>query len=86
VEGAVRQFKAESSYITDFSSSPCLFPAALRPIADVAVVNRTDFIRLEGQRMVGKVKDAVLLHKATQQQQRELVKRVNKATKSIRLP
>jgi len=81
VERAVHQFKAESSYITDFSSSPCLFPAALRPIADVAVVNRTDFIRLEGQRMVGKVKDAVLLHKATQQQQRELVKRANNSNK-----
>jgi hypothetical protein len=59
MERAVLQFRNTSTYITDFSTSPCLFPAALRPIVDVAVVNRTDYIRLEGQRMVGIVKDAV---------------------------
>jgi len=75
VERAVQQFKAKSTYITDFSTSPCLFPAALQPIVDVAVVNKTDFIRLEAQRMVGKVKDAVLLQKAAQQQQRGFTKR-----------
>jgi hypothetical protein len=56
---AVLQFRDTSTYITDFFTSPCLFPAALRPIVDVAVVNRTNYIRLEGQRMVGIVKDAV---------------------------
>ena len=77
VERAVQQFKATSTYVTDFSTSPCLFPIAPQPIVDVAVVNKDDYIRLEGQRMVGKVKDAVAHQKAAQQQQRELTRQKN---------
>jgi hypothetical protein len=75
LERAVLQFRNTSPYITDFSTSPCLFPVALRPIADVAVVYKSDYIRLEGQRMVKIVTDAVT-QRATQQQ-RNLAKHKN---------
>jgi hypothetical protein len=66
LEREVLQFRNINPYITDFSTSPCLFPAALHPIVDVAVASKTDYIRLEGQRMVQIVAD-VLTQKATQQ-------------------
>ena len=86
VERAVQQFKATSTYITDFSTSHCLFPVALQPIVDVAVVNKDDYIRLEGQQMVGKVKDAVTHQKAAQQQQRELTRHKNNGNREHHPP
>ena len=62
MERAVLQFRITSTYIPDFSTSPCLFPVAL--IADVAVVNKIVYIRLEGQRMVGIVKEAITYQRA----------------------
>jgi hypothetical protein len=59
LEREVLQFRNINPYITDFSTSSCLFPAALRPIVDMAVVSKTDCIRLEGQRMVKIVADAL---------------------------
>jgi len=75
-EKTVIQFRNTSNYITDFSTSPCLFPAAIRPIVDLAVVNRTNYIWLEGQRMVGMVKDAVTRRREAQLQ-RDLPKHRN---------
>jgi hypothetical protein len=75
LERAVLQYRNINPYITNFSTSPCLFPAALRPIVDVAVVNKTDNIRLEGQRMLKIVANA-LTQKATQQQ-RDVAKHKN---------
>jgi len=76
----VIQFRKASNYITDFSTSPCLFPVAIRPIVDVAVVNRTNYIWLEGQRMVGMVKDTVTRQREAQQQ-RDLPKPRNNKDK-----
>ena len=74
------QFHRTSNYITDFSTSPCLFPLAIRPIVDVAVVNRSNYIWLEGQRMVGIVKAAVT-RQIEEQQQRDLPKPRNNKDK-----
>jgi hypothetical protein len=63
LERAVLQFRNINSYITDFSTSPCL----LRPTVDLAVVHKNDYIRLEGEMVVKIVADA-LTQKATQQQ------------------